>query len=301
MGSNCVWLKDTEGVCVGVNGCAEHTKAHNCKMGSHCQWFRGTWNDKEEFYTPTKGWKFDPGQQNFFSTGHDREMTSDMIDEMHLAWTSYCNNKIKVEWAATKYIRNFMSMANSHDTRNKQNRCIFLAEKAKKEHWNSETFCEKLASKKHGTDSGNVGNNVVRFWKWARGTEAKSKTKCMKEINEESMLIRNRDQEAASLNTGDSIPSGIQEAEEEGVAPAEVVAEEVGVVDKWPKERCEACCPEGKPGHKTWREIESTKTEGNRKFCKNGKTAEGRFNRATTMYQQAKEADCVTFCTFATA
>ena len=287
---------------MGDNECANYKEALNCKEVSNCEWFRGTWNDKENFYTPTKGWKFDPGQQNFFSTGSDREMTSKTKDNMHLAWTSYCDKKKKSEWASTKWIRKTAGMENPDDTRNTKNRCKFMAEKAKKERWNSETFCEKLASKKHGKDSGKVGNNIVRISKKIAWTFTRSKKKCMKKIEEEILLIRNRVQEAVSLNKGDSIPSGIQEAKEEKVAPAEAAKE-----DKWPEERCEACCTkEGVPSGKTWRlnvvrvfHTESYFRKNIKRFCWNGKTAQGKINRATTWHHQAKGDDCVKFCRFA--
>ena len=298
---------------MGVNGCAEHTKALDCKEVSNCEWFRGTWNTTKEFYSPAKGWKFDPGQQNFFSIGDDRDMTSKTKDNMHSAWTSYCDKKKKTEWASTKKIRYWAGMENPDDTRNTKNRCKFMAEKAKKERWNSETFCEKLASKKHGKDSGKVGNNIVRISKKIAWTFTRSKKKCMKKIEEEILLIRNRVQEAVSLNKGDSIPSGIQEAKEENVAPEKekrvMVSDGEGgwlkipaKEDKWPEERCEACCTkEGKPSGKTWRatEIENYFRKNIKRFCWNGKTAQGKINRATTMHHQAKGDDCVKFCRFA--
>jgi len=127
------------------------------------------------------------------------------------------------------------------------------------------------------------------------------------------LLIRNRVQEAVSLNKGDSIPSGIQEAKEENVAPEKekrvMVSDGEGgwlkipaKEDKWPEERCEACCTkEGKPSGKTWRatEIENYFRKNIKRFCWNGKTAQGKINRATTMHHQAKGDDCVKFCRFA--
>ena len=61
-----------------------------------------------------------------------------------------------------------------------QNRCRFL-EKAKKQHWDDNNFCEKLTSKKHGKDSGHVGNNFKRLEIYFPNIFS-SKKRCMKAV-----------------------------------------------------------------------------------------------------------------------
>ena len=260
----------------------------------------------EAFYAPPRDWKFDPDQQNFFSDGMDRTMTRAMKSEMHTAWTSYCQSKVDRRWWITKKARYVLGMDDPNDARNSRNRCKFLAEKGKKEHWNSETFCQKLASKKHGQDSGHVGNHVSRVGKWILRTEKRSKQKCLAEVAEHRRRIRDDDKAGSSgetkkgeAGTGDSkevSSTGVQEA---GVDDAGTV-EDATFEDAWPEARCAACCPKGGgKGEKLWRKNAEGGSEP--LFCRNGESAGLRRVRWAKIRQRAKTADCAKFCRYVQA
>ena len=197
-------------------------------------------------------------------------------------------------------------MDDPNDARNSRNRCKFLAEKGKKEHWNSETFCQKLASKKHGQDSGHVGNHVSRVGKWILRTEKRSKQKCLAEVAEHRRRIRDDDKAGSSgetkkgeAGTGDSkevSSTGVQEA---GVDDAGTV-EDATFEDAWPEARCAACCPKGGgKGEKLWRKNAEGGSEP--LFCRNGESAGLRRVRWAKIRQRAKTADCAKFCRYVQA
>ena len=198
-------------------------------------------------------------------------------------------------WWISKKIRHAIGMDDPNDAVNSQNRCRFLAEKAKKQHWDDNNFCEKLTSKKHGKDSGHVGNNFKRVGKFIFRTYSRSKKRCMKAVMELRVEIReNLKKESIKIPELNLKANKEDELRQTTEANAPPTSEEIP--DEWPEARCAECCPSGgKKGSKVWKKApDSAETF----FCRSGQPAVSLKVRLSTLHKRAKKADCAKFCRY---